>query len=83
MIFEIDNTLAKVVNGWRFTGHLIEDNKRTSISGMVPDLKTDGMIKRAIIDKVEQMIENYQKQPASQVKILTEDAIFKSKLQAI
>jgi len=83
MKYEIDNTLTKSGERWRFSGQLIEGTKKIPISETVADLKTDGMIKRAILEKVEAIINDYQKQPAAQVKTLTEDAIFKSKLQAI
>jgi len=83
MKYEIDNTLTRVGNRWRFSGYLIDGTQSIPISGTVAELKTDGMIKRAIIEEAEVIMQSRQKQVKSEVKVLSEDAVFRSKLQVI
>jgi len=83
MKYEIDNTLTRVGSRWRFSGYLIDGTQSIPISGTVAELKTDGMIKRAIIEEAEVIMQSRQKQVKSEVKVLSEDAVFRSKLQVI
>ena len=77
MILQINNRLTEETGRWRYTGTITHNTKDYNISGVVPMLKTQGMIKRAIIKDVQtQILERLKDKPQLRTKILSPDGNF-------
>ena len=83
MTYEVLTTLVDVNGYWAYTGQVIDGQKKTPVSGVVPALKTNGMIKRAILNDIaKKAVEQQKPEPVTKTKKLTEDNTFKAKLKA-
>lgn len=79
--FEVLKTLNPAGDRWSYKGQIIHNAKKISVSGVVPSMKTDAMIKNAIIADIKRQVAEYLKSLEPPVKkILTEDNIFKGQL---
>lgn len=79
MQFEVLNRLRLKDGFWHFRGQIIDGKAITLVKGKVAQFKTDGAIKRAILEKMKQALMAH-KPPAPVIKTLSRNNIFKSKL---
>ena len=78
---EILTTLKDQGDRWGYQGQIIHKAKKKAISGVVPKMKTDGMIKDKIIRDVKRQIQEYlaSLEPPI-IKTLSQDTVFKDTL---
>ena len=81
MKYEVQNRITLVDNRWKFKGQIIRGKKLIPVTGSVPNLATNGMIKRAIVKEMEAALKKYKPKPTAPViKVLSENNIFKDEL---
>jgi len=78
MKLEIKNILNENNSRWVYKGKVTHNNKTYLLTGSVPKLRTQGMIKKAIIDDVRRQVEERIKQKKARTKTLSLDGNFVS-----
>jgi len=56
MNFQINNILNEDGKRWRYSGTVIYRKETYSVAGTVPRLRTQGMIKRAVIEDARKQV---------------------------
>ena len=84
MKYEVLNVLQRADTKWEFAGRIIDGVNTIAVVDTVPHYRTNGMIKRAIKDKMNIAMEKYQAIPAQEeTKTVSSDSTFKDKFSAV